>query len=375
YDNPGNVVNSKGQTRLHISEDTSINSYKYKSFLYSKKGISPVLSYSNEDRLFIGLGYKMLQQKWRKEPFASKQSLSGNYSITQKAISLTYKGLFPKFIGNWDLDLLSSYDVIRWTNFFGLGNESKFVGGEIDFYRARTTEWLGSVGFEQKFTNSTIRISPFFQSVRVRNDTQRFVSKVISPTNPEVFNTDNFVGGQLIYILHSLNNPVVPTKGISLFGNATYTQNLKESARYVGNFSGDAHVYVPLFSQVSLAIRAGAGTVTGTPEFYQYPGIGGGQTMRGFRRDRFRGETAVYNSNELRFISDVKSYLFNGKAGLLVFYDNGRVWMPGETSNIWHSGYGAGILLAPFNKVLADVTYGISKDETLIQLRLSLPIK
>jgi outer membrane translocation and assembly module TamA len=283
--------------------------------------------------------------------------------------------LFPKFIGNWDLDLLGSYDVIRWTNFFGLGNESKFLGGEIDFYRARTTEWLGSVGFEQKFANSTIRVSPFFQSVRVRNDTQRFVSKVYSPTNPDVFTTDNFVGGQLVYILHSLNNPVVPTKGLSLFGNATYTQNLKESSRYVGNFSGDAHIYIPLFSQVSLALRAGAATATGTPEFYQYPGIGGGQTMRGFRRDRFRGETAVYNSNELRFISDVKSYIFNGKAGLLVFYDNGRVWMPGETSNVWHSGYGAGILLAPFNKVLADVTYGISKDETLIQLRLSLPIK
>ncbi len=44
-------------------------------------------------------------------------------------------------------------------------------------------------------------------------------------------------------------------------------------------------------------------------------------------------------------------------------------------SNVWHSGYGAGILLAPFNKVLADVTYGISKDENLIQLRLTLPIK
>jgi hypothetical protein len=84
YDNPGNVVNSNGQARVHISKDTSTNAYKYKSFLYDKKGISPVLSYSNEDRLFVGLGYKMLRHKWRKEPFASKQSLSGNYSISQR---------------------------------------------------------------------------------------------------------------------------------------------------------------------------------------------------------------------------------------------------------------------------------------------------
>jgi hypothetical protein len=375
YDNPGNVVTSNGQTRLHVSEDTSINSFRYKSFLYDKKGISPVLSFSNEDRLFVGLGYKLLQHKWRKEPFASKQSLSANYSISQRAVSFTYKGLFPKAVGNWDLDLLGSYDVIRWTNFFGLGNETKFLGDEIDFYRARTTELLGSVALEQKFANSTIRISPFFQSVRVRNDTQRFVSKVYSPNSLEEFNADKFVGGQLIYIGHSLNNPVVPTKGISFFGNATYNQNIKQASRYAANFSGDVHLYVPLLSQVSLAIRSGAATVTGTPEFYQYPSIGGGQMMRGFRRGRFTGKTAVYTSNELRFISDVKSYLFNGKAGLLVFYDNGRVWQPGENSSVWHSGYGAGILFAPFNKVLADVTYGISKDESLIQLRLSLPIK
>jgi hypothetical protein len=375
YDNPGNSIASNGSSRVHISEDTSINSYKYKSFTYDKSGISPVLSFSNEDRLFAGLGYKSLTHKWRREPFASKQSLSANYSISQRAISLTYKGLYPNVIGNWDIDLLGSLDVVRWTNFFGLGNETKFVGGEIDYYRARTTEWMASVGFEQKYANSVLRLSPFFQSVRVLKDTQKFVAKGFSNLYPDVYNTNNFGGLQLIYITNNVNDPVVPTKGISFFGNASYTQNLKEASRYVGNFSGDAFFYIPLISKISLAIRAGAGTVTGAPEFYQYPGIGGGQTMRGFRRDRFRGETAVYNSNELRFINNVKSHLFNGKAGLLVFYDNGRVWMPRENSNTWHSGYGAGILLAPFNKVLADVTYGISNDETLIQLRLSLPIK
>ena len=375
YDNKDNVFNINSQSKLHLSEDTAINSFKYKSFLYSKKGFSPVLGFSNEDRLFVGLGYKWLSNKWRKEPFASKHSLSLNYSITERAISTIYKGLVPNFIGKWDLNLLGNYDLVRWTNFFGLGNETRFAIKDINFYRARTTELIGQAGLQRKFGDATINLSGFFQSVKVLNDTERFISKTYSVANSEVFKVDNFAGAQAKFSYHNVNDNVVPTKGISLFGNAKYSQNIKDASRYVGNYSGDVFLYVPLLSQVSLALRGGAATLSGTPEFYQYSWIGGGQNMRGYRRSRYWGESAVYTSNELRFISDIKSYLYNGKAGLVVFYDNGRVWLPGEQSDVWHTGYGAGVLLAPFNKVLAEVTYGISKEESLIQLRLSLPIK
>ncbi len=64
----------------------------------------------------------------------------------------------------------------------------------------------------------------------------------------------------------------------------------------------------------------------------------------------------------------------NGKAGLLVFVDDGRVWVPQEKSSVWHVGYGGGILVAPFNKVLFDVTYGISDEDKVIQLRLGLSL-
>jgi len=114
--------------------------------------------------------------------------------------------------------------------------------------------------------------------------------------------------------------------------------------------------------------------VDGNPEFYQYPEIGGGQDLRGFQKQRFYGKTAFYNSNELRFISNVKSYLYNGKAGLLAFIDDGRVWNPGEKSSILHTGYGAGILVAPFNFIFAEATYSFSNEDQLIQLRLNVAL-
>jgi hypothetical protein len=44
--------------------------------------------------------------------------------------------------------------------------------------------------------------------------------------------------------------------------------------------------------------------------------------------------------------------------------------MPGEESNKIHIGYGPGILLAPFNKISATVTYGISEDKRIFQVRI-----
>jgi hemolysin activation/secretion protein len=111
-----------------------------------------------------------------------------------------------------------------------------------------------------------------------------------------------------------------------------------------------------------LSIENGAAKVIGKPEFYQLNSIGG-RKLRGYRRERFWGETIYHNNNELQFLFDVKSILFNGKAGIISFYDQGRVWLKGEKSNSWHYGYGGGIILSPFNKVYVSVVYGLSDDK------------
>ncbi len=56
----------------------------------------------------------------------------------------------------------------------------------------------------------------------------------------------------------------------------------------------------------------------------------------------------------------------------MAFVDNGRVWMPGEKSDKFHTSYGGGILLAPFNLVSAAITYGVSKEDRLLQFRLGV---
>ena len=127
---------------------------------------------------------------------------------------------------------------------------------------------------------------------------------------------------------------------------------------------------MPLLRSVTLAVKAGGATVTGRPEFYDLTRIGGGSTLRGYLRYRFYGKTSFYNQNEIQCNILFKSWLMNGTLGLIGFFDNGRVWQPGEISSAWHTGYGFGLMIAPFNKVSVTACYGLSRESNIIHLRV-----
>ena len=119
------------------------------------------LFYSLDDRLFIGFGYGWKHHHWRKSPFVFKQVVSVHYSITQKSLSFIYAGLFPNTIGKWNLALFGNYDFIRWTNFYGLGNESPFTTKDKDFNRMRARQGLGTIGLNRNAGNHFFEINGF----------------------------------------------------------------------------------------------------------------------------------------------------------------------------------------------------------------------
>ncbi len=153
---------------------------------------------------------------------------------------------------------------------------------------------------------------------------------------------------------------------------ADYIQNLSRTNHSFKNVASAISVYIPLGRSLSIASRAGGAALVGEADFYHLNTLGGYVNLRGYDRERFAGKTIFYNNNELRWITDTKNYLFNGQIGLLGFYDIGRVWQPLEKSNKWHSGYGAGFILIPFNKVTLSGTYCTSKEGNFIQLKAGL---
>ena len=372
YDNADNYIRESRLTKLHLSEDTAIHTYNYNSFLPDKRGLLPHLIYNDPDRIFVGVRYYILNHRWRKRPFASRQSLDVDYSISQMAFSTTYNGLFPRVFGRWDLIAKVNYDWIRWTNFHGLGNETPNITRDRDYYRMRSEEGSANLGFRLASGKNAFRVNGFYQRVKIINDSARYVSKTLSGATPGLYTADNFAGLQVAYDLAFVKDSVLPRSGVTLSLGVKHTQNLEENDRSYQLYTGNVQFFIPLIPKFSLAIKAGGATITGTPLFYQYPSIGQSSDLRAFRRERFSGKSTFYNNNELRFITNVRSYIFNGKAGLFAFFDNGRVWMPDEKSDKYHTSYGGGILVAPFNMLSAAVTYGISDELKMLQFRVGV---
>ena len=369
YDDKNNVIEAAGKVKKRLSDADSVHDYHYMDYVYDKKGISPIFFYNDADRFYVGLNYKWEHHGWRKEPYIFNQKIGANYSITQKAVSFTYTGQFPNTIRKWQLNLLANYDFIRWRNFYGLGNETQLTTKNNDFNRMRTREFIGQAGLSRKFGNDLIEVNGFYQTVKILDDPETYIGKNIQMEDADLFQAEPFAGLNAKYSFTHLNDKAVPTSGFKFSVNGSYTTELGEKNEDFWKYGSDLNIFIPLFYKFSIATSAGIESVTGHPQFYQYADIGGGMNLRGFRRQRFYGKTAFYNSNELRFISNVKTLIYSGKAGFLAFLDQGRVWMPGETSNLMHRGYGGGLFLAPFNKIAADVTYGFSKEDHLLQFR------
>jgi hemolysin activation/secretion protein len=368
------MIATAGSTRLHFDNDSSIHRYEYDKFKYNEKGTSFSLFYSNADRFYVGLGYEWTKQQWRKEPFGFRHSIDLRYSFTQHAVSFTYKGTVTKFVGNWDLNLFGNYDLVRWTNFYGIGNDTKMTG-DRDYHIMRTKEAIAQVGLTRNIgKRSRIDVSGFFQTVQIIQDKGKFVGQDFFNGGPKhLYDQRQFIGGSLTYDYLKVDDPLTPQRGIDFTTTASYTYNLY-SHNNVGKYTANLNLYIPIVRNLVIAVRSGGGVMTGKSEFYQLNSLGGGRSLRGYRRDRFRGESVLFSDQELQWLFDVKTRVFNGKFGLIGLYDVGRVWQPGEVSNTWHTGYGGGILLAPFNKISFSVTYAVSNELTRFHFRCAKPL-
>lgn len=371
YDDKENIKLVPEGLQRRPSENIYNHFYDYKAFAYDSKGTIKSFSYNKADRFYLRFGYEIERQHWRKYPFGFQHKIYANYSLSQLAPSFGYEGVIVQFPGNWNLLLNANYDRIFDIHFFGVGNETVRDTSLNRYYRLRRHDFLGSVGLENNFAfNHKITIKGFYNYLDLLIDEDRYISDHLGAYKPGSFVAKHYLGAEAEYTFAKTDNPVVPRKGVGFNAAVEYVNNLKEQDMSFTRYSAAAGVYIPLIRNVCLALKAGGATVEGNPEFFQLNELGGSRILRGFVRERFHGKTTFYNGNELQWVKDFKSFIMNGKLGLFAHYDQGRVWQPGEHSSKWHDGYGAGVMLVPFNKLAFSASYSISEEDKIIHVRV-----
>ncbi|MEN0054434.1 MAG: hypothetical protein AAGC65_12230 [Mucilaginibacter sp.] len=371
-----NKLPSSLQVKNKSSTDTTVNDYNKTSYKFDRFEPIILANYSNDIGILLIGGFSYEKHGFRKEPYAFRQEFLTNYSLERKSLLFTYVAEWKKLIGNNDFGInILSRGPNNLSNFFGIGNNTVFENKDdhkISYYRNRYDYVTGDVSLHHTYGNWRISggVAGQFYNSQASNNTKRFLNDY-NKVNPDesVFSTKTYIGLLTSAQYDTRNKGTLPTRGV-------YWKT--SISGYTGGGSGTHNTYGQLLSEFSfyvnpdkdsvlvIANRTGLGTTVGDAAYFQLMKLGGAQNFRGFHTNRFTGKTIAYNNLELRLkVIDFSSYLLPGSLGIIGFNDVGRVWVPGESSNQWHDGYGGGIYLIPAQLVLIEGVVGFSKEGAL----------
>ena len=357
-----------GAGKGHAQSDSTDNTVFGK---LARRRVMPMVYYSNPDHVFAGVRVRIAKGRIRQDSNGMLQSIQFRYSISQNAFSVLYDGRFNHLLGNWNVGVNGSFDWVVWTNYFGPGNDTR-RDNSLPYYRLSTSEYAGSVNVNRVFNKyNYVEFSANIQGVEVLNKPGTFIADNYIHDPVYYYEHHIYAGPSASYTYQRVDDPMVPTRGVMFYAGGGYVVNVNETNKSFAKGNVLLQVYVPMVSKFSLSLRAGGAAISGTPEFYQYVSVGGPMTIRGYYRDRFWGKESFYNTNELRYITDFRMRKVYGKIGFLALFDDGRVWIENENSTTIHYGYGGGLLLAPFNKFTGMLTYAVSPEGGIVQVKVT----
>lgn len=376
----GSTIISESETENLTSDKPSINRFEKESFKYNYLGPLLTGGYNPDDGLFLGGGVLVKTYGFRKEPFASMHKIKGKHAALTSAFSFDYTGIFTRAVGSYDVVLDFSILAPNYkTNFFGLGNETEHANMSRGFYRFRIDQALIATSLNKNI--STITSFQFGAGYKLYEPSQtpgRFVSTPEAGLEPTDFKTHNYLSFSSDFDINTIDNEITPHFGIKYNVGAALNIGLNDRSETFGRIGTEANLYYTFESlNTTLAARTGVKTNIGDFDFFQANTLGG-QTLlgdpgnlRGFLRDRFSGRSIFFQNTEFRTrLFGFQSYLFPASVGILGFFDNGRVWLNGEDSDDWHQGYGGGVWLSPFRRVVLTTTYSFSKEDKLFSVNM-----
>ncbi len=363
-----NTVTKGKETKNKTSRKPEVNEYNRTAFKYNYFGPLLSVKINRDDGLFLGAGINFKIQGFRKNPYKSSHKFGVTNALATSSYNFLYEGEFIDVLGKADVILNSEIRSPNYvTNYFGLGNETVFdESRSINYYRVRFEEILleGQLKYNigEQFSLS---LGSFSQIIKVEPTPERFITDFDHNDldSATVFKRKAWTGFSSILEIDTRNKEILTEKGIKWISKFGYNVGVSEDAGSYGNFSSDFIFYYSfkIPSRVTLSNRTGFAQAFGDYEFYQASYLDGHDQLRGFRKYRFGGDRIIYNNTDLTIkLLNVRAYILPTQIGFNLFYDTGIVAVEGQSSDVWHHGYGIGAWVAPARVIYASINYGHS---------------
>jgi hypothetical protein len=296
----------------------------------------------------------LTHQTWgfRKSPYSTLQALQLQYGTGRNAFKLTYDGEFRRENSNvyWVVD--SKASGLENLNYFGFGNDTanappegsddSFYDADSDTYDLSLSAWWAPARTFELFAGPGVKVTRTDQSGFIGSDQPTGLGQFGQAGLKAGFDLDtrgHVRSGTLGDQFRADGKPA--RSGVRLKVEGQYYPDLWDSSGF-GGVEGTLRGYLA-GKRAMLATRVGGRRVWGDYPWFEAAFVGGSKSLRGYRKNRFAGDTSLYGSVEARLWLFKGQLIAPGRWGVFGLADAGRVSLQGESSGGWHTSYGGGI--------------------------------
>ena len=303
----------------------------------------PDVRYDSDIGLYAGFGVSRYGFGFGFDPYRSKYSVSllSGFAPGQWIGDVEFERPFGD--RGWRVGLNADWYTERPTWLFGFGNETE-APGSTEFFRssrnqlelALTARWVPDSTF-------SARLGP----AATLSGSIEEPETVFATTDP--YGTDVFhqLGIRGLVTVDTRDSYSLPESGVRITGRAhAFPAWLDVEEPFAGG-SADVRTYLSIDAPADPALHLrlyGASTFGLTP-FGELPALGGAGSLPGYVERRFVGDHALSGSTLLRLRLARVNLFTETDLGVHGVGTVGRVWLDGESSDVWHSGIGGGLWL------------------------------
>lgn len=318
------------------------------------------------------------------EPYASHLRATAGYAPAggQGFANVEYE--YRGFGARGALRFWGEISGLDRVNFYGFGNAVEATEPD-EFHRSKHTRLTARIQLERSAPPWTVRIGPGVTFSSTDTTAEASILSLERPYGSGPFalasvraavTRDTRTG--VSYLAPRSPLLVETARSASSRGSrlrleaALFPAALDVQPTAFGWVEGDAVVHVPLFasgrSSPILVAALGGRVIVGEAPFFESAVLGGRRTLRGYPRERFAGDGALYSSAEIRVpLATTLDGDLPTEVGLHAFVDIGRVWVDGASPEGMHASVGGGLWLAPLERALT-VRASIAVSEERVNL-------
>ncbi len=373
YKSKDNTFNTSVSKTLTDSYD--INNFDPQKRQYSNNVLLPSVGFDPDAGFSAGIANTFTTYGLLRNPFTTRHTLSASYYSANQGFEFTYNGEFAHVFYNWNLAVDARITSANYAiNFFGVGNETNYDEDDVDmdFNRTKISQWHFEPSLIYKTSgNVSAHVSARVESHKVEDSENGFTQAFFN-SDDDIFENQVYAGGEIGINFNNKSNLLAfPRRGMQFAFVAGYKQTI--DSKFDNKFSyvsPTVSLIYPIHESglATLATKAKANFILGDSyAFYHAATVGGNTSLRGYRNERFLGQTSFFQTTDLRvcFI-ETRTGFIPLRIGVTGGFDFGRVWNENGNSNKWHNSYGGSVFINGFQALTANIGYYKSVEDSRI---------